>query len=117
MGAVANIDAVAQSLANEPAIHLLCAGTGGHVSREDLLAAGAIAERLCAAQEYEVNEGATSTRGEWQELVNTAAALGRTVSEQLAIELRDTPGGKNLLAIGHDDDLIVCAARFETCRA
>jgi 2-phosphosulfolactate phosphatase len=109
MGAIANVAALAESLAGESIIHLLCAGTGGHVSRDDLLAAGAIADRLCAARPYDLNEGALATQGEWQELVNTAAALDRTVSAQLAVELRDTPGGKNLLAIGHDDDLVVCA--------
>lgn len=109
MGAVANVAALTESLANEPAIHLLCAGTNGHVSREDLLAAGAIVDRLGGHADFRLNEGAQATRGEWHELVNTAAALGRTVSEQLAIELRETPGGKNLLAIDHDDDLVVCA--------
>jgi len=27
----------------------------------------------------------------------------------LALELRDTPGGKNLLALGYDTDLVLCA--------
>lgn len=109
MGCAANVAAVADGLAEEDSVHLLCAGTGGHVSRDDLLAAGAIVERLCGVNQFELNEGARSTLGEWQELVNTGAALGRSRSEQLAIELRNTPGGKNLLAIGHDDDLVVCA--------
>lgn len=109
MGTVINLSALAEGLSTEPVVHLLCAGTGGHVSRDDLLAAGAIVDRLCADGDRSLNEAAQSTLGEWHELVNTAAALGRTVSEQLAIELQSTPGGKNLLAIGHDDDLEVCA--------
>lgn len=108
LGAAANLSAVCEALAGEAAVHLLCAGTGGHVSRDDLLIAGGLVHRLCELRPFEVNEGATSTRGEWQELLNTAAALGRTASEQLAIELRGTPGGKNLIAIGHDEDLVVC---------
>lgn len=109
MGCVANLAALADSLADEPVVHLLCAGTGGHVAREDQLAAGAIAATFCSDREYELNEAARSVLGEWQELVNTAAALGRLTSEQLAVELRTTTGGKNLLAIGQDDDLVVCA--------
>ena len=109
MGAAVNVDALAHAVGKEPAVHLLCAGTGGIVSRDDLLAAGAIADRLTSFRDYEMNEAATSVVGEWHELVNAAAALGRSVSEQLALELRDTPGGKNLIAIGHDDDLVVAA--------
>ncbi len=109
MGALVNADAVALALGEEPAVHLLCAGTGGIVSRDDLLAAGAIADRLTSARDYELDEATASVIGEWHELVNAAAALDRSVSEQLALELRDTPGGKNLIAIGHDDDLVVAA--------
>ncbi len=109
IGAAANVSAVVESLASERAVHLLCAGTNGHVSRDDLLAAGAIADRLTARSPRELNASAKSVMGEWQELQTTAAALGRSPSEQLALELRDTPGGKNLLAIGHDEDLVVAA--------
>lgn len=111
MGCALNAAAVATHVARHDEIHLLCAGTDGHVSRDDLLAAGLIVDRLRSHsdQTWELNEGAEATHREWQELVTTAGALDRTLSQQLAIELRETQGGQNLLDIGHDDDLVICA--------
>lgn len=111
VGAAANLSALADILVDEEQVHLLCAGTNGRVSREDQLIAGAIAHELAAreASPRKRNESADSVLGEWQELLNTARALGRSTSDQLAIELRDTPGGKNLIAIGQDTDLPLCA--------
>lgn len=109
MGAAANACAVAEALADEHAAHLLCAGTNGRVSRDDQLAAGAIAHELSKFDTFDLTESAESVLGEWNELINAARALGRSTSEQLAEELRSTPGGKNLLKIDHGDDLTVCA--------
>ncbi len=111
IGATANRRAVVAALAEEPAIDILCAGTNGNVTREDILAAGAIVDALLPLpdSQWETNEWVDAVRGEWQELLSTATALGRSVSEQLALELRETTGGKNLLAIGYDFDLEVCA--------
>lgn len=111
MGCAANASAVARSLAEEPEVHILCAGTNGHVSRDDLLIAGLLIERLMpkAHGGLQLNEGAESTLGEWLELVALASANNRSVNDQLALELRDTPGGKNLIDVGHADDLVDCA--------
>jgi len=111
VGAVVNLSAVAQCLCTEPDVHLLCAGTNGHVTREDQLGAGAIAHELLVRNpRRETNDQAQSVLGEWQELLTTARAMGRTPADQLAIELRATQGGKNLIAQGLDDDLPRCAA-------
>lgn len=109
MGCAANAAAVAEALRHETTIHLLCAGTGGRVSRDDQLAAGAIAHAITACSDLAPTETAQSVLGEWNELLTTARAWSRTPSEQLAEELKTTPGGKNLLAIDHGDDLVVCA--------
>ncbi|MEN1678862.1 MAG: 2-phosphosulfolactate phosphatase [Planctomycetota bacterium] len=110
VGAAVNLSAVVESLREEPAVHLLCAGTSGHVTREDRLAAGAIAVGLMEHGHRDTNDQADRVLGEWQELLTTARALGRTPSQQLAMELRDTPGGKNLLELDMDEDLPECAA-------
>lgn len=111
VGAAVNLSAVVESITDDNEIHLLCAGTNGHVTREDRLAAGAIATGLLQANcGRETNEHADAVAREWQELATAARALGRTVSEQLAIELRETTGGKNLIGIGMEDDLARCAA-------
>lgn len=112
VAAMVNLSAVVESLVGEEAIHLLCAGASGHVAREDRLAAGAIVYELAKreAEPRELNDQAQSVRGEWEELLTTARALGRSVEEQLALELRNTPGGKNLIDVELDDDLPRCAA-------
>jgi len=106
VGAAVNRSAIAKAVATAERVDILCAGTGGKVTREDILAAGAIASQLGAST---TNEWSAAACREWTELVNTARALGRRTSEQFAVELRDTLGGRNLLALGYDDDLEFCA--------
>jgi 2-phosphosulfolactate phosphatase len=111
IGAIMNLSAVAQSLENESRVEILCAGQKGSVAREDLLAAGAIANRVqdLAGGRWHANETAKAARREWERIVADASAFGGTLSDQLALELRDTPGGRNLLGIGLDQDLVDCA--------
>ncbi len=112
LGAAVNRAALAEAIATAPQIDILCAGTNGKVTREDLLAAGAICDRLLEispAEPWQTNPGARAALGEWQKLLTDAQTEGRTASEQLAVELRTTPGGINLLALGYDADLVLCA--------
>ncbi len=110
IGAAVNRQAIVDAVAGAPRVDILCAGTGGKVTREDILAAGAIASQIKAPHEScSANSWSDAACREWQELLTTAHALDRTPSEQFAHELRDTLGGKNLLALGYDDDLLFCA--------
>ena len=106
IGAAINRQAIVDAVADASRVDILCAGTGGKVTREDILAAGAIASQIEADS---TNEWCDAACREWQELLTTAHALNRTPSEQFAHELRDTLGGKNLLALGYVDDLRFCA--------
>jgi 2-phosphosulfolactate phosphatase len=110
MGCAANASAVAARVAGERRVEILCAGTDGHVTRDDQLIAGLIAELVTREVdvEWELNDEAEAMRREWHELLNAAKASGRSASDQLVVELRDTQGGRNLLAIGHDQDLEIC---------
>ena len=112
VGAIVNLAAVAATVQGAARVDILCAGTAGRESRDDLLAAGALVDTLCAAAAggWKPNDAADAARHEWQSLVAAVHAAGRSVSEQLAVELRTTPGGRNLLAIGMDHDLVACAA-------
>lgn len=100
VAAFVNLSAVVRSILDEPRIDILCAGTEGVESREDILAAGAIVEQLRAGDrtKWQLNEAA-------QEALDTWQARGN----KLSVELRFTPGGVNLLAIGMDRDLVDCA--------
>lgn len=113
VGCLANLSALTESLSHDVDVHLLCAGTNGHVSREDILAAGAIAYELTNNDRpaRRLNDAAESARGEWQELLTTARSADRTADEQLAVELRDTPHGKTLIKLGFETDLALCARR------
>ncbi len=111
IGAMVNLLSIVDAIKQDRHLHLLCAGTNGHVTREDRLAAGAIAHGvLPAGPPRATNDQADSVVREWQELLTTGRALGRTPAEQLAAELRETQGGKNLIALGMEDDLPRCAA-------
>lgn len=115
VGALVNLSAVVESITGAERIDILCAGTGGHVTREDILAAGAMVHRLLEnsllkdGDALETNDSAQRARGEWEELLAGARASGREIPEQVVMELRETQGGKNLLEIGMDEDLVVCS--------
>lgn len=102
-GSFLNLSAVTESIKDAPRVDILCAGTDGRESREDILAAGALVEKLCAREpnDWELNDAARAALAEWQRR-----------GDDLAVELRSTPGGENLLAIGLDGDLVDCA-RFD----
>ena len=111
VGAFANLSAVVASIKDEPHVDVLCAGTDGRETREDILAAGAMVHQLLAddSESWQLNAAAKSAQAEWQSVLQSASALGRTPSAQLAIEFRTAPGGVNLLAICMEADLIDCA--------
>ena len=113
VGAFVNLSAVAESIENEARVHILCAGTGDDETREDILAAGAIVSRLSAKDDnlWVMNDAAAAAHDEWQHVCTTAEEAGRPLRDQLALELRETAGGRNLLAIGLDQDLVACANR------
>ncbi|MGD9636244.1 MAG: 2-phosphosulfolactate phosphatase [Pirellulales bacterium] len=99
-GSFLNLSALVVSVQNAPRVEFLCAGTDGVESREDILAAGAMLEKLLdkPGAEWQLDSGAKNALHEWQ-----------SRGSDLAVELRTTPGGSNLLEIGHDHDLIDCA--------
>lgn len=109
VGAAVNRQPVVEAICDASRVDVLCAGTNGSVTREDILTAGAIAHGLTARADWQTDAWAESALREWDELLTTAAALNRSASEQFAEELKTTLGGKNLIAIGQGDDLPVCA--------
>jgi 2-phosphosulfolactate phosphatase len=111
VGAFVNLSAVAESVKNEAQVAILCAGTGGEVTREDILAAGALVHRIAQLRKTSANRNAAAgcAQREWEDVVAAAVASGRTIPEQAALELRETTGGRNLLGIGLDRDLVDCS--------
>lgn len=99
IGCFANLSTVLDHLANQPTIAIVCAGTNGAVTREDVLFAGALATQLVR----EPDEADDSTR--------LAIDAWRTARQRaLADQLAETQGGRNLIRLGKSDDLPVAAA-------
>jgi len=111
VGAVVNRGAVAATavrLAEErgcDAIHLVCAGTDGQVTEEDLLAAGAILE--AAGPGGQLDATARDARDRFRSL---AAAAGTGLAGGITTAYRGSRGGRNLIALGMEADLALAAA-------
>jgi 2-phosphosulfolactate phosphatase len=108
IGSLINRRAVVRVLAgDERSVHLVCAGTDGRVTGEDLLAAGAIASELeaCAA--------VASSRDDLALVAKELWAVESPSSERLCKFLRQSRGGSNLVELGFDAD-IEFAARVDS---
>ncbi|MGI9178775.1 MAG: 2-phosphosulfolactate phosphatase, partial [Pirellulales bacterium] len=110
VGAIVNRAAVAAAVrrlaADSAEVHLVCAGTDGLLSAEDVLAAGAI---LDAA-------GGTCPADTLDAAASEAVAFFRRVASRgdvpaaLVAEFHRSPGGSNLVDLGMDLDLPLAAA-------
>jgi 2-phosphosulfolactate phosphatase len=93
-----NLASVVSALADEVEISILCAGTDGEVTDEDLLLAGAILDRLSYT-------GEDRSAGESLTLWRTFQASRKSLAEYLG----STLGGRNLITAGYQDDIVFCA--------
>jgi 2-phosphosulfolactate phosphatase len=111
LGAFVNLSAVVASLKSKRRIEILCAGTDGDETEEDVLAAGALVDGLCTAGagDWLLNDAAATARDAWRALVDKSRAAGRSIEDTLAGELRHTRGGRNLIEVGLEGDLADCA--------
>lgn len=112
LGAFVNAAAVVDAVRGEPRLRILCAGTRGEVTREDVLFAGLLADCLlsdadAAGMACEVNDQLLIARGAWQAFRHGLA--GGDVASGLAATLRATQGGRNLQRIGLDCDIDAAA--------
>lgn len=104
IGCLANRDAVVRAAAAGPApVHLLCAGTHGLISLEDVLAAGAIAEGLLDVGLALPDDDSALIAVELWRRARSAGAGG------ILAALRSSLGGRNVVALGLEDDLRWCA--------
>jgi 2-phosphosulfolactate phosphatase len=101
IGALVNRGAIAAALhADGRPVHLICAGTDGRVTSEDLLGAGAIAGGLAQHEDVETVDDPTQRAAkQWLELR----------SDQLVPFLRRSSGGSNLVALRLDPDIVRAA--------
>lgn len=103
IGCFANLSALVASLvADGRPVQVVCAGTNGEVSMEDVLCAGAIVSRLVAAG---LAHHADDQSRIAERLYESAAAE----REGILRVLRASRGGRNLIEIGLDEDVRDCA--------
>lgn len=110
IGGFANLSAVCAHLAGRSRVEILCAGTDGHITRDDTLVAGAMAERLTAREAWELNDQAEIARDAWLQIAGRDDALR---PYRVLAALRGSRGGRNLVAIGMQRD-IELAAQIDT---
>ncbi len=107
-----NLTAVIEALAYHDPIQLICAGTDGFISNDDILLAGAIITG-CEHRYQAVIDGdaARLARDFWNLNCPTAQSTGMTspTSDWLAAALRETRGGRNLMRAGFESDIDLCA--------
>jgi 2-phosphosulfolactate phosphatase len=112
VASLVNLSAVAASVKDEPRVAIVCAGTDGQATLEDILGAGAIISQLCEMSGndgFRLNDAAAHAVAEWNKVRTKGKLANRDLREQLALELRETLGGRNCIEVGNGDDLPDCA--------
>lgn len=104
VGCLANLRAASRAAARDPRpVHILCAGTHGLVSLEDVLAAGAFVQILLdEGRRVGEDDSALIALEAWRR-AHAAGPVG------VIGALRTSLGGRNLLALGLEADLQWCA--------
>jgi 2-phosphosulfolactate phosphatase len=106
-----NLSAVVASLKDEPQIDIVCAGTDGLETSEDILLAGAIVHGLMSddSSRWTANENAKAARSEWQKIVAASATNEMTLHQLVASSLNSSLGGQNCIEAGNGSDNVYCA--------
>lgn len=102
IGAFANHEALCDGLPTEGRVVLVCAGTEGRVSYEDVLFAGAVIARLCErwAHKPVLNDASMLAHHAWHH-----AAAQQSPTWTLADQIMLGRGASNLTAVGLSDDV------------
>ncbi len=133
LGSLVNVSAVAEAVRTADKLTIVCAGTRGRITREDVFAAGAIVGRLtrAAGHPFDLSPTASIAQATWQSVsqqkkggispIIDAEPLARDAEEKLigiapfysvVAAMRETRGGRDLVRLGLDRD-IVDAARVD----
>jgi 2-phosphosulfolactate phosphatase len=114
-----NLAAVVERLSRESLLHIVCSGTEGQVTGEDVLLAGSIVQCLRSKGiSIESCDASSIALATWMDFVGTD--MGPQLLEvdfdttplslRLADRLAQTLGGRNLVRVGFTDDLARCSA-------
>jgi len=96
LGAFVNFSALLDVLQEDSdPIHLICAGTDGEITQEDVLLAGALSAELVERGRQPANDAALTAIQAWQAIPG----------ENLVRALEESRGGKNLLKLDLQEDI------------
>lgn len=106
VGAFVGFSALCRVLQGKPRIDILCAGTDGQVTREDVLFAGAVIDDLSLAKGVEMvlNDQGAIALDAWR-----AAKAEWQTPRMLLDRLRASLGGRNVIEIGQERDIEIAA--------
>lgn len=108
-----NATAVFEKLLTLDEVHIVCAGTRGQYSRDDILMAGLLVERLerHGTGHYEMNVQAVTAKENWTSSFAVPYVIGAEPMdpEVLAAELRRSEAGRRLTAIGQETDILTAS--------
>ncbi len=117
IGSFVNYSAVLGEFDGDLPIHLICAGTGGRITREDVLFAGAIIERLSGTvvDPQGLNDEARIAQDVWRNSMGAYRPPDEHASQRIAEVLQNCQGGRNLKNLGLQADIVDAATvdRFD----
>lgn len=101
IGAFVNFTAVRQRIMNQQKpIHIVCAGTDGVITGEDVLFAGAMVTALQSGDDdCEVNDAGVLAANHWRQ------ECGELTAARIEPAMRRAQGGRNLIRLGYDKDI------------
>ncbi|MEP3481238.1 MAG: 2-phosphosulfolactate phosphatase [Fuerstiella sp.] len=102
IGCFLNLTSVVHYLQQQSTdIHIVCAGTNGEITSEDVLFGGCLADMLmsCSAENFQCSDSTRLAMDHWQ------AHCGDLQVERLHQAIRGSQGGKNLIVLGYDEDI------------
>ena len=93
---------------NIHAIHLVCAGTNGQETEEDFLGAGSIVHAGVteSSRNHVLDSVSEKASAKFLRVVNDSSES----QSQLVESFRQSQGGKNLISLGMESDLVLAAA-------
>lgn len=117
IGAMVNLEAVVRLIGHEEEVTIVCSGTDGFVTSEDVIFAGALIERLLDRMDHHQANGSQEdpTPGSASDMAMIALNHWQNTSRQveqgkeLAEFFRTARGGINLVRIGRDEDIVFAA--------
>lgn len=107
---LANLSATLTLLKDVVDVDILCAGSNGSVTREDVIAAGAYVAELARVDTLQADDAALVAVDAFQAATRGLELGEPETADYLAESLAAGEHGRHLITLGYEPDLRVCAA-------